>query len=259
MITLRSKREISLMQKPGAVVWEAHQAAAKLVEPGVSTMELENAVDAVFKKYDAIPLFKGVPGKIPFPAVTCISVNEEVVHGIPGSRVLKEGDIVSLDTGCKIKGWCGDAAVTHAVGAISEQAQRLLEITQGALQTAIDLMETKQRWSEVAIEMQRHVEESGFSVVTAFVGHGIGRELHEDPQVPNYFKESFLKDGDFQLRPGLVVAVEPMANIGKPEVKVTADHWTQVTCDGSLSAHFEHTLALTANGVEVLTGQPQKS
>ncbi|MGY8768638.1 MAG: type I methionyl aminopeptidase [Pirellulales bacterium] len=259
MITLRSSREIRLMQKPGSVVWEAHQAAAKLVKPGVSTMELENAVEAVFKKHDAIPLFKGVPGKIPFPAVTCISINDEVVHGIPGSRVLNEGDIVSLDTGCKINGWCGDAAVTHAVGNISAEAQRLLDITQGTLQTAIEQMEVKQRWSEVAQEMQQYVEKSGFSVVTAFVGHGIGRELHEDPQVPNYFKESFLKDGDFQLRPGLVIAVEPMVNIGKPEVKVTSDHWTQVTCDGSLSAHFEHTLALTANGVEVLTGPPQNA
>lgn len=244
------------MRTAGLVVWEAHQAAAQLVRPGVTTAEIDAAVESVFIKHDAIPLFKGVPGVIPFPAVTCVSINQEVVHGMPSSRQLVEGDIVSLDTGCKVNGWCGDAAVTHAVGTVSPVAAKLLEITQGALQIAIDQMSQKSRWSEVAREMQEYVEAADFSVVTEFVGHGIGREMHESPQVPNYFSKRFLKEGDFPLRTGLVLAVEPMVNVGKREAKVTKDHWTVVTCDGSLSAHFEHSLALTSDGVEILTGPP---
>ncbi|WP_040353007.1 type I methionyl aminopeptidase [Blastopirellula marina] len=255
-ITLKSSREIALMRSAGLVVWEAHQAAAQLVRPGATTAEIDAAIENVFIQHDAIPLFKGVPGVTPFPAATCVSINEEVVHGMPGSRQLVEGDIVSLDTGCKVNGWCGDAAVTHAVGTVSPIAAKLLEITQGSLQIAIDQMSRKSRWSEVAREMQEYVEAADFSVVTEFVGHGIGREMHESPQVPNYFSKRFLKEGDFPLRTGLVLAVEPMVNVGKREAKVTKDHWTVVTCDGSLSAHFEHTLALTSDGVEILTGPP---
>ncbi|MFI4877039.1 MAG: type I methionyl aminopeptidase [Blastopirellula sp. JB062] len=255
-ITLKSAREIALMRKAGLVVWEAHQAAAALVRPGATTSEIDAAIESVFQKHEAIPLFKGVPGVTPFPAATCASVNEEVVHGIPGPRKLVEGDILSLDTGCKVNGWCGDAAVTHPVGEVSPIAAKLLEITSGALQVAIDQMPRKSRWSEVAREMQEYVEAADLAVVTEFVGHGIGREMHEAPQVPNYFSKRFLKDGDFPLRTGLVLAVEPMVNVGKREAKVTKDHWTVVTCDGSLSAHFEHTLALTSDGVEILTGPP---
>lgn len=256
-ITLKSSREIGLMRKAGLVVWEAHQAAAALVKPGVTTREIDAAIENVFAQHDALSLFKGYPGKTPFPAVTCVSVNEEVVHGIPGDRQLVEGDIVSLDTGCKVGGWCGDAAVTHAVGTVSPVAAKLLEITSGALQIAIEQLPKKSRWSEVAREMQEYVEAADFSVVTEFVGHGIGREMHEAPQVPNYYSKRFAKDGDFPLRTGLVLAVEPMVNAGKREAKITKDHWTVVTCDGSLSAHFEHTLALTSDGVEILTGAPQ--
>ncbi len=174
------------MRKAGLLVWQAHQIAAEMVRPGVTTGEIDAAVEKFFVEKDAIPLFKGVPGKVPFPAVTCISVNEEVVHGIPGKRVLREGDVVSIDTGCKYDGWCGDSAVTHPVGKIEPEVQRLLDVTRGVLELAIELMGQKSRWSEVASEMGKYVRDAGFSVVESFVGHGIGREMHEDPQVPNF-------------------------------------------------------------------------
>ena len=256
MINLRSKREISLMRVPGLVVWEAHQAAAGLIRPGVTTAELDDAVEAVFQKHDAIPLFKGVPGRTPFPAATCISVNDEVVHGIPGSRVLQDGDIVSLDTGCKIGGWCGDAAITHAVGQVSKEAQHLLDVTKGTLQIAIDLLPKKERWSEIAQAMQDYVEEANCSVVTAFVGHGIGREMHEDPQVPNFSSRSLRGSGDFIIQPGLVIAIEPMVNMGTKRVKLLRDQWTQITADRRPSAHFEHTVAITDDGPVALTKAP---
>jgi methionyl aminopeptidase len=254
-LVLRSAREIRLMRKAGLVVWEAHQAVRELVRPGVTTAELDAAIDRVFVKHGAVPLFKGVPGVVPFPAVTCISVNEAVVHGIPGDRRLVAGDIVSVDTGCKLDGWCADSAWTHAVGEIDATKRQLLEVTEGALNIAIQLLPQKKKWSEVAAEMARHVREAGFSVVEDFVGHGIGRSLHEDPKVPNYASRE-TRETDFELRPGLVLAIEPMVNVGVKEVKVLADHWTQVTVDGQPSAHFEHTIALTKDGPRILTGPP---
>lgn len=256
MINLRSPREIGLMRRAGLLVWQAHQIAAELVKPGVTTREIDAAIEAFFADHQAIPLFKGVPGTVPFPAVTCISVNEEVVHGIPGPRKLVEGDIVSLDTGCKLDGWCGDAAVTRAVGRVSPEIQRLLDITKGTLDLAIAQMRVKTRWSQVAAEMQRFVEDSGFYVVETFVGHGIGREMHEDPQVPNFCSKQLIKKGDFDLRPGLVIAIEPMVNVGTQKVKGLSDHWTQVTKDGRPSAHFEHTVAMTKDGPVALTAGP---
>ncbi len=254
-LVLRSPREIRLMRKAGLVVWEAHQAVKQLVRPGVTTAELDAAIDRVFVKHGAVPLFKGVPGVVPFPAVTCISVNEAVVHGIPGDRQLVEGDIVSVDTGCKLDGWCADSAWTHPVGQISAVKQKLLEVTEGSLNIAIKLLAEKKRWSEVAVEMARYVRAAGFSVVEDFVGHGIGRSLHEDPKVPNYANKE-TRVSDFLLRPGLVLAIEPMVNVGVKEVKVLADHWTQVTIDGQPSAHFEHTIALTKDGPRLMTGPP---
>lgn len=246
-----------MMRKAGLVVWQAHQIAAALVKPGVTTGEIDAAIEALFEKVGAIPLFKGVPGKVPFPAVTCISVNEEVVHGIPGPRVLNEGDVVSIDTGCKLDGWCGDAAITHPVGRIDPEVQRLLDVTDGTLQLAIELIGKKSRWSEVAAEMGKYVLDAGFSVVESFVGHGIGRDMHEAPQVPNFSSKQLLRHGDFELRPGLVIAVEPMVNMGTKKVRGMPDHWTQVTSDGRPSAHFEHTIAVTADGPRVLTAAPQ--
>lgn len=215
------------MRKAGLLVWKAHQIAAELVRPGVTTGEIDAAVEQFFSEHKAIPLFKGVPGKVPFPAVTCISVNEEVVHGIPGKRVLREGDVVSIDTGCKFEGWCGDSAVTHPVGKIHPDVQRLLDVTRGVLELAIELMGKRSRWSEVASEMGTFVRDAGFAVVESFVGHGIGREMHEDPQVPNFVSAQLRRNGDFNLEPGLVIAVEPMVNMGSKHVKSMPDFWTQ--------------------------------
>ena len=254
MLTLRSPREIEKMRRPGQLVREAHQRVSKLVRPGVTTKELDQVVEDLFAEHNAEPLFKGYPGVTPFPAVTCISVNEEVVHGIPGDRVLKVGDIVSVDTGCRIDGWCGDAAVTHAVGEISEQAQSLLDATSRVLDIAIESMTECEMWSQVTRRMQDFIKSTGFSIVRNFVGHGIGKEMHESPQVPNYFSRKFEEEEDFPLRPGIVLAIEPMINTGTHETRCLDDHWTIVTDDGGLSAHFEHTVALTANGPERLTG-----
>ena len=256
MHILRSSREIAQMRKPGLLVWQAHQIAAALVRPGVTTGEIDAAVDKFFVDHNAIPLFKGVPGKVPFPASTCISVNDEVVHGIPGKRVLVEGDVVSIDTGCKYEGWCGDSAVTHPVGKIDSETQRLLDVTKGVLELAIELMGKRSRWSEVAAEMGTYVRDAGFSVVESFVGHGIGREMHEDPQVPNFVSAQLRRNGDFVLERGLVIAVEPMVNMGTKHVKSLPDHWTQATQDARPSAHFEHTIAIGDSGPIVLTGPP---
>jgi len=254
---LRSPREIAQMRKAGLLVWQAHRIAAALVRPGVTTGELDAAIDKFFTEQHAIPLFKGVPGKVPFPAATCVSVNDEVVHGIPGKRVLREGDIVSIDTGCKFEGWCGDSAVTHAVGKIDPEIERLLRVTRGVLDLAIDLMSKRNKWSEVASEMGAYVRNAGFAVVESFVGHGIGREMHEDPQVPNFVSAQLRRNGDFVLEPGLVIAVEPMVNMGSKHVKTLPDFWTQATQDARPSAHFEHTIAMTDNGPWVLTGAPE--
>jgi len=245
------------MRKAGLAVWAAHQAAKAAVRPGITTAEIDAVIDEYFTRLHAVPLFKGVPGKVPFPAATCISVNDEVVHGIPGARRLKEGDVVSLDTGCKLNGWCGDSAYTHPVGIILPEVQRLLDVTRGVLDLAIELMAVKTRWSDVAREMGSFVRDHGFSVVENFVGHGIGREMHEEPQVPNFVSPQLRRSHDFKLEPGLVIAVEPMVNMGTKKTKTLADHWTQVTSDGRYSAHFEHTVAMTTEGPWVLTAPPQ--
>jgi methionyl aminopeptidase len=253
---LRSPREIAEMRKAGLLVWQAHQVAAKMVRPGVTTAEIDAALEQFFAEHRAVPLFKGVPGPVPFPAVTCISINEEVVHGIPGPRKLVEGDIVSVDTGCKLNGWCGDAAATYMVGRVDPKIHRLVDVTREVLDLAIRRMAGSTRWTEVAGAMESHVKKAGFSVVEAFVGHGIGRDMHEDPQVPNFVSRQLRRGGDFPLRPGLVIAVEPMVNMGTKRVRTGSDQWTQVTADGQPSAHFEHTIAITAAGPVVLTAGP---
>ena len=256
MVNLRSPREIALMRRAGLLVWAAHQKAAALVRPGVTTADINAAVEEFFEEQGAVPLFKGVPGKVPFPAACCISVNDEVVHGIPGPRVLHEGDVISIDTGCSIGGWCGDAAITHPVGRIAPEVQKLLDCTSGVLALAIQLMAHRNRWSDVAVEMAKYVRDHGFSVVENFVGHGIGRSMHEDPQVPNFCTPAFRRNHDFELEAGLVIAVEPMVNMGTKKVRALADHWTQSTVDGKPSAHFEHTVAITDGGPVVLTAPP---
>lgn len=256
MVNLRSAREIAAMRRAGLVVWGAHQVVASLVRPGVATADIDRAVENFFAAHGAVPLFKGVPGKVPFPAVCCTSVNDEVVHGIPGARVLVAGDVVSVDTGCSVDGWCGDSAVTYAVGAVAPETQRLLDCTAGVLALAIELMAVRSRWSDVAAEMAKYVRDQGFSVVENFVGHGIGRKMHEDPQVPNFCTPAFRRNHDFELEPGLVIAVEPMVNMGTKKVRALPDHWTQATLDGRPSAHFEHTVAITETGPVVLTAAP---
>jgi methionyl aminopeptidase len=244
------------MRKAGLLVWKAHDQVSKIIRPGITTREIDAVIDAVFRAQNARPLFKGVAGTVPFPAATCTSVNDEVVHGIPSDRELKEGDIVSVDTGCQIDGWCGDAAHTHAVGQVSETAQDLLDVAKGALDLAIQLLHTRSMWSQIAYEMAAFVQDSGFSVVEDLVGHGIGRQMHEEPSVPNYWAPELTPEADFRIEPGLVLAIEPMVNSGGKKVKCLDDHWTQVTEDGSLSAHFEHTVAILDSGPIRLTAEP---
>ena len=249
------------MRKAGLLVWEAFQVARTMVHPGAITGDIDAAVERLFIENGAEPLFKNYPnsteGAQPFPAVTCISLNREVVHGIPGKRKLVEGDIVSIDTGCKVGGWCGDAAVTYPVGRVTPDAQKLIDVTRDALHLAVTAMGKCKWWSEVAEQMQDFVRSAKFSVVEDFVGHGIGRNMHEDPQVPNFVKRGFRRGrNDFRLLPGLVIAVEPMVNMGTKDVRVMPDQWTQVTADGQPSAHFEHTIAITETGPLVLTAGP---
>ena len=260
---LKSAREIDRMRKAGLYVWHALQIAEKLVRPGITTGEIDARIEQFFDDHNVVPLFRGVQGKVPFPAVTCICVNEQVVHGIPGDRVLREGDIVGVDTGCKVldigsqtKGWCADSARTFAVGKIAADRQRLLEVTEGMLNIAIEEMGKAETWSAVAKKMQALAHKNGFSVIEDLVGHGIGREMHEDPQVPHYVSQETMKK-DFKLVPGIVIAVEPMVNMGTKKIRTLRDHWTIVTKDSKPSANFEHTLALTSSGVRVLTGPPE--
>jgi methionyl aminopeptidase len=246
------------MRVAGLCVWHALQIARLNVRVGVTTGEVEFSIAKFYEDVGAIPLFKGVPGPVPFPAVNCISVNEEVVHGIPGKRKISEGDIVSVDTGCKINGWCGDSAVTIPAGEISDVKRRLLNVTEQVLQIAIDEMPKCKMWHEIGVKMAAFAHKNGFSVVETLVGHGIGRKMHELPQVPNFYcKDTIRSGGDFEIRPGLVIAVEPMVNAGTKQVRVLNDHWTIITCDRRPSAHFEHTLAVTETGIKVLTGPPQ--
>ncbi len=260
MLDLKSEREIGLMRQAGLVVWQAHQLAARLFVPGATTAAVDQAVADFFAQCQAEPLFKNYPhnsaGKPPFPAVTCMSVNEAVVHGIPDERPLRPGDIVSVDTGCRLHGWCGDAAVTHPIGTVTPEIRKLLNVTKGTLDLAIELMGRMSMWSQVAEQMGRYVADHGFTTVECFVGHGIGREMHQDPQVPNFLNRSLRGSGDFRIEPGLVIAIEPMVNMGSKRVRMEADEWTQTTQDRQPSAHFEHTVAVTRDGPVRLTGPP---
>lgn len=245
------------MRKAGLLTWTAHELVRKIVRAGMTTRELDAEVEKLFVRNSAVGMFKGVKGRVPFPAVTCISINDQVVHGIPGDRVIQDGDLVSVDLGCKIDGWCGDAAYSSLVGNVSEEAKKLVETTRGTLMLAIEKLKTARYWSEVAREMEKYVRERGYSVVESFVGHGIGRTMHEEPQVPNFVYPEFLRREDFQIKPGLVIAIEPMVNVGGKRVKQLRDYWTIVTSDGSLSAHEEHTVGILKSGPIVLTGAPE--
>jgi methionyl aminopeptidase len=223
-----------------------------MAKPGVRTKDIDMAVEALYAQHGALPLFKGYPGKVPFPAVTCISLNEQVVHGIPGPRIIRAGDLLKIDTACKLNGWCADAAVTIVVGEVRPEWRRLVKVGEEVLALAIAEVGRRKKWSEVAARMQYHVESAGFSVVEQYVGHGIGRIMHESPQVPNFVSKDIRKS-DFFLEPGLVLAIEPMVNMGRADVNILRDHWTVVTCDGLPSVHLEHTVAITPNGVMIVT------
>lgn len=255
MIILKSQREIGLMREAGKVVAEALTKVRQLAVPGTRTIDVDRAVAEIFRRYGAVPLFKGVQngkGKPPFPGNVCVSINEQVVHGIPGDRRLKEGDILSADTGCRMNGWCADAATTIAVGQVAPDVQRLLKVTEETLAISIREMGRRRKWSEVAAIMEGYVHSHGYTLVEKFVGHGIGRDMHEEPQVPNFVSRA-LKKNDFWLEEGLVIAIEPMVNVGTKEVRVLGDHWTVETKDRRLSAHVEHTVAMTASGPQILT------
>src|SRR5262245_36662152 len=251
---LKSMREIGLMREAGKLVSRALGLCRELLKPGVRTWDVDQAVEGFFRQHNALPLFKGYQGgvRVPFPASTCISLNEQVVHGIPASRVIREGELVKIDTACKLNGWCADAAVTVVVGEVRPEWRRLAQVGWETLEIARVELGRRQRWAEVAEAMQRHVEKAGFSVVTQYVGHGIGRTMHENPQVPNFFNRETRK-ADFKLEEGLTLAVEPMVNMGRADTKVLGDHWTVVTRDGLPSVHVEHTFALTKEGVYVVT------
>lgn len=246
MVILKSSWEIDLIRKSGRIVAEALARLTKLVEPGITTLDLDRLAEEYILKRGAKPAFKGYRG---YPYSLCASVNEQVVHALPSERTLKEGDIVSLDLGSIVDGYYGDAAVTVPVGQVSDEANRLIDVTQESLRRAIDAVHPGGRLSDISHAVQAAAEAEGFSVVRLFVGHGIGRSLHEEPQIPNFGPPGH---GPV-LKTGMVLAIEPMVNAGSPDVMILEDRWTAVTCDGSLSAHFEHTVALTENGTEVLT------
>lgn len=254
---LKSPREIALMREAGKLVAQALRTARAMCQVGARTLDIDQALEALFASRGATPLFKGYPGsKVPFPAVTCISVNEQVVHGIPGQRQIRDGDLIKIDTACKLNGWCADAAITVCVGDVRPEKRRLVEVAEQVLQIAIDEMGRRRWWSEVALRMQRHAESAGFSVVHQYVGHGIGRVMHENPQVPNFVNKETKKQ-DFRLEEGLVLAVEPMVNMGRPETRTLPDHWTVITKDAMPSVHVEHTLAITREGVKILTADEE--
>ena len=249
MIVCKSPGEIEKMRTANALVADVLAQLAAVVAPGVTTRDLDALAERLVREGGAEPAFKGYRG---YPATLCASVNEQVVHGIPSKRQLVEGDIVSLDMGVKLSGFFGDSAVTVPVGRISDDAQRLLRVTQEALERGIGQVRVGGRISDIGNTIQEHVERHGFSVVREFVGHGIGAALHEEPQIANYGEPG----RGPRMVEGMVLAIEPMVNMGRPAVKVLADGWTAVTRDGSLSAHFEHTVAVTKEGPLILTMRP---
>ena len=247
MVQLKSKSEIEQMRKAGAVVAQVLLEIGEMVKPGVSTADLDLFAQVRTKELGAKPAFKGYHG---FPATLCVSVNEEVVHGIPSKkRILNDGDIVGVDFGVVLDGWYGDSAKTFCVGKVSDEIDKLVKITEKSLYLGIDQAKSGNHLFDIGHAIQNYVESYGFSVVREFVGHGIGKNLHEDPQVPNYGS----KGKGMLLKPGMVIAIEPMINAGRPEVKVLSDGWTAITADRKWSAHFEHTVAITEQGNQILT------
>ncbi len=248
MISLKSERELLLMREAGRIVAEVLARVKEAVEPGVSTGAFDAiAEEIIVDKHGAIPSFKGYRG---FPGRVCASVNEQIVHGIPGGRILHEGDIVSVDVGAIYKGYHGDAAVTVAVGQVDAVSLRLLDVTAESLRVGIEAAQAGNWTSDISREIQEYVESQGFSVVREYTGHGIGSRMHEDPQIPNYYDPRMKRT---RLRPGMTFALEPMVNVGGWRTRVLDDNWTVVTADGQRSAHFEHTVVVTESGPQILT------
>lgn len=246
MVTLKTPQEIQCMREAGRIVARVHKLMEEVIVPGITTLELDQLAEKMILEAGATPAFKGYGG---FPATICASVNNQVVHGIPDHRVLVEGDIVSIDVGSKFHGYFGDGARTFPVGKISEEAQRLIDVTRQSFYEGLKFCRPGYRLSDISNAVQKHVEENGFSVVRDYVGHGIGTELHEDPQIPNYGPPG---KGP-RLEKGMVLAIEPMVNEGTFRVQTLMDKWTVVTADGKLSAHYEHTLAITEEEPIILT------
>ena len=246
MVMIKSAEEVEKLRKSNYIVAEVLEGLRELIKPGITTRKLDVYAEETTKKRGAVPAFKGYMG---YPASLCVSVNSEVVHGIPSETVLKEGDIISMDFGVLYKGYYGDSAITVPVGKVSSVAVKLMKITDEALYKGINEAKAGNRLGDISAAVQDHVEGAGFSIVRDFVGHGIGRSLHEDPQIPNYG----LRGRGIELKNGMVFAIEPMVNEGTFKVKVLKDGWTVVTSDGKLSAHFEHTIAITENGPVILS------
>ncbi|UHA71725.1 type I methionyl aminopeptidase [Paenibacillus sp. 481] len=246
MIICKSEVELGFMREAGRIVAETHRLMANSVEAGITTRELDAIAETFIRSQGAIPSFKGYNG---FSGSICASVNEELVHGIPGNRKLNEGDIISIDIGAEYRGYHGDSAWTYGVGTISETAQKLLEVTERSLYAGLELVKPDERLYTISHAIQRVIEDAGFSVVREYVGHGIGTSLHEEPQIPNYGPPN----RGPRLKAGMTLAIEPMVIVGERYVKTLADNWTVVTVDGTLCAHFEHTVAVTPDGCEILT------
>lgn len=251
MIHLKSKEEINKMRSAAQIVVEALDTLKEMVKPGVTTWDLDKKAEEVAIKRGGKPAFKGYSD---YPGSVCFAINSEVVHGIPSKKkILKEGDIVGIDFGVILDGFYGDSAVTVPVGEISSMADKLLKVTEESLLKGIQEALPDKNLYEVSGAIQSYVEDMGFSIVRSFVGHGIGKSLHEDPQVPNFVPKNGNRSNGIKLKPGMVIAIEPMVNVGKPDIKILEDGWTAVTVDGTLSAHFEHTVAVTENGPVILT------
>lgn len=246
MIIIKSPNEIQLMREAGKIVAETHEILRNSIKPGITTKQLDEIAETNIRKYKAEPSFKGYHG---FTGTICASINEEVVHGIPQERELKEGDIISIDIGAFYKGYHADAAKTHGIGNISDDDKKLIEVTKQSFYEGIKLARLGYRLSDISHAVQMYVEKNGFSVVRDFVGHGVGSKLHEDPQIPNYGPPG---KGP-RLQEGMVLAIEPMVNAGSYHVKVLNDDWTTVTIDGKKSAHYEHTIAITGEEPLILT------
>jgi len=246
---VKNEQEIAKMGAAGSLNALALEEVKKLIRPGVTTKELDEAAETVIRDHGGIPTFKGYPGPYPYPATLTISINEEMVHGIPSGRVLKEGDIVSVDCGTTLDGFIGDSAFTVGVGEIGAEEERLIETTRDSLYKGIDQMRPGKHIGDVGAAIQQHVESAGFYVPRQYTGHGVGREMHEPPQVPNYG----VPGQGMRLREGLTIAIEPMVLVGTPNTMVLPDQWTVISADHSLTAHYEHTVAVTSNGPLILT------